>query len=128
MPRSQRPLAGAMLAFAVMLLAAGPVRADASADLTKLLRDYGDAEQKLKPRTAAERGDSRYLDGYDESATSAYLAARRGLNEETRAQLRRIDAAALEAQDGLTLASFRWDLGDGARGVKPRLAPNFPAP
>src|SRR4051812_25880498 len=57
----------------VTLVAAGPVRADAGADLTKLVRDYGAAEQKIRPRSAAERGDSRYLDGYDESASATYL-------------------------------------------------------
>src|ERR1700730_1072509 len=114
MRRSQTALAGALLGLAVAALLAAPVRADAGADLTKLLRDYGDAEQKLKPRTAAERGDSRYLDGYDESATGSYLAARRRINEDMRAKLEKIDAAALKAQDGLTLEIFRWDLEDEA--------------
>src|SRR4051812_12603762 len=97
------------------LIAAGPVRADAGTDLTKLVRDYGAAEQKIRPRSAAERGDSRYLDGYDESATATYLAARRRINEDSRARLDRIDAAALKAQDGLTFQIFRWDLEDEAR-------------
>ena len=89
MRRSQTALARAVLGLAVAALLAGPVHADAGSDLTKLLRDYGDAEQKLKPRAAAERGDSRYLDGYDESATSAYLAARRRINEDMHAQASR---------------------------------------
>ncbi len=126
MRRSQRALGRAALVVGfAALVAAGPVRADAGADLAKLVRDYGDAEQKIRPRTAAEHGDSRYLDGYDESATSAYLAARRRINEDIRARLEKIDATTLKPQDGLTLQIFRWDLDDEARELNPAIAENF---
>jgi uncharacterized protein (DUF885 family) len=126
MRRSQTTPARAALGlgFAVLLFAA-PAHADAGSDLTKLLRDYSDAEQKIRPRTAAERGDSRYLDGYDENATATYLTARRRINEDIRARLEKIDAAALKAQDGLTFEIFRWDLDDEARELNPAIAENF---
>jgi uncharacterized protein (DUF885 family) len=126
MRRSQTVLGRAALAIGLAaLVSAGVAHADAGSDLTKLLRDYGDAEQKLRPRASAERGDSRYLDGYDESATATYLAARRRINEDMRARLARIDAAALKAQDGLTFEIFRWDLDDEARELNPAIAENY---
>jgi len=106
-------------------VSAGPVHADAGSDLAKLLRDYSDAEQKVRPRAAAEHGDSRYLDGYDENATSVYLAARRRINEDMHARLEKIDAPALKAPDKLTFDIFRWDLDDEARELNPVIAENY---
>src|SRR5436309_2002440 len=64
----QTALGRAALAIGLAaLVSAGAAYADAGSDLTKLLRDYSDAEQKVRPRAAAEHGDSRYLDGYDQS-------------------------------------------------------------
>ncbi|MEA2824900.1 MAG: hypothetical protein QOF03_1382 [Alphaproteobacteria bacterium] len=124
--RFQTALCRAALAIGLaVFVSAGAAHADAGNDLTKLLRDYSDAEQKLRPRTAAEHGDSRYLDGYDENATSVYLAARRRINEDMHARLEKIDAPALKAQDKLTFEIFRWDLDDEARELNPVIAENY---
>ena len=126
MRRSQMALCRAALAIGLAaLVSAGPAYADADGDLSKLLRDYSDAEQKLRPLSAAEHGDSRYLDGYDENATANYLAARRRINGDIHARLETIDAAALKTQDRLTLEILRWDLDDEARELNPVIAENY---
>jgi uncharacterized protein (DUF885 family) len=126
MRRSQTALGRAALAIGLAaLVSAGPAYADADGDLSKLLRDYSDAEQKLRPLSAAERGDSRYLDGYDENATANYLTARRRINGDIHARLETIDAAALKTQDRLTLEILRWDLDDEARELNPVIAENY---
>jgi uncharacterized protein (DUF885 family) len=111
--------------FLAAVLAAGSVRADAGADLTKLLRDYREAGLKLRPTEAMERGDNRYLDRYDENLTAAYMNARRRINEDTRAKLQAIDAGGLKPQDGLSYEIFRWALDDEARELKPGIAERF---
>src|SRR5881394_2980777 len=105
----------AFLAIGVAIFAIGLAYADvpanirpiaaatgAGADFNKLLRDYREAELKLRPNEAIARGDERYLDRYDDSLTQSYLSARRRVNEETRKKLTAIDAAQLNAQDSLS--------------------------
>src|SRR5512144_1180500 len=79
-PANIRPIAAAV--------ASGP-----GAEFNKLLRDYREAELKLRPNEAIARGDERYLDRYDDSLTQAYLNGRRRINDETRKKLAAIDAS-----------------------------------
>ena len=105
-----------------------PVAAAASgpgAALDKLLRDYRDAELKLRPNAAIARGDERYLDHYDDSLTQSYLSGRRRINEETRSKLTAIDPSQLNAQDALSYDIFHWALEDESREVKPGIADRF---
>src|SRR3954464_812190 len=88
--------------------------ARAGADLNKLLRDYREAEFKLRPNEAIARGDERYLDRYDESLTQAYLNGRRRVSEDTRNKLAAIDPSSLNTQDALSYEIFRWALEDEA--------------
>jgi uncharacterized protein (DUF885 family) len=114
-----------LFVLAVACTAAGPVRADAGADLNRLLRDYREAELKVRPTTAIENGDNRYLDRFDENLTAKYLAERRRINQATRAKLDGINLAALKTQDGLSYEIFRWALEDEARELKPGVAETF---
>jgi len=59
----------------------------AGSELNRLLRDYREAELKLRPNEAIARGDERYLDRYDDSLTQSYLNGRRRVNEDTRNKL-----------------------------------------
>ena len=105
-----------------------PVAAAAGApatELNKLLRDYREAELKLRPNEAIARGDERYLDHYDDSLTQSYLDARRQVNEETRNKLAAIDPSRLNVQDALSYDIFRWSLDDESREVKPGIAERF---
>lgn len=99
--------------------------ADAGAELNRLLRDYREAELKLRPNEAIARGDERYLDRYDESLTQAYLNGRRRVNEDTRTKLAAVDAARLNAQDRLSYDIFRWALEDETRELRPGVAERF---
>src|SRR3569832_1203063 len=99
--------------------------ATAGNDLNKLLRDYREAETKLRPNRAIARGDERYLDRYDDSLTQSYLNGRRRVNEDTRKKLAAIDSTALKTQDALSYDIFRWALEDEARELKPGIAERF---
>src|SRR5678815_2242340 len=80
------------------------------AEFNKLLRDYREAELKLRPNEAIARGDERYLDRYDDSLTQSYLSGRRRVNEDTRNKLGAIESTALNTQDALSYEIFRWAL------------------
>jgi len=109
----------------IALAFGGPARADAGGDLTRLLRDYREAEFKLRPTTAMERGDDRYTDRYDENLTAAYMTGRRRINEDARTRLAGINPSALKPQDELSYEIFRWSLDDEARELKPGIAEHF---
>src|SRR4029077_597505 len=53
-----------------------------------------------------------YLDRNGEELTSAYLAAREKITNETRARLQSIDRSDLSAQDRLSFEIFLWSLDD----------------
>ena len=112
------------LLFTALMFAA-PVHADAGADLTGLMRSYREAELKLRPSTAIERGDDRYLDRYDENLTAAYMNARRKINDDTRDRLAAVDPSGMNPQDGLSYEIFRWALEDEARELQPGVAERF---
>ncbi len=103
----------------------GAARADASADLTRLLNDYRAAESALRPSAAMPLTDRRYLDRYDDDLTTAYLDARRKINSDTRSRLSSIDRKALRSQDQLTYDILDWSLGDDASELKPGIADRF---
>ena len=107
------------------LLAAGPARADASADLTKLLRDYREAEQKLSPPNATERREDGEVAIYDAKRTAAYMDARRRIVQDMRTRLTAIDPSGLKTQDGLSYEIFRWAIDDEDRELKPGIAERF---
>jgi uncharacterized protein (DUF885 family) len=100
----------------VCLFAAGPVHADAGADLNTLMRDTRASERQLRPEDTA---------AYDEKAIADTLNARRRINEDARGKLAAIDASALKAQDSLSYEIFRWSLDDEARELSPGIAENF---
>jgi uncharacterized protein (DUF885 family) len=97
----------------------GSAYADAAAELSGLLREYRQAESKLRPATAMQRGDTRYIDQYDEKLAATYFDARRRINEETRTKLAAIDPAGLKPQDTLSYEIFRWSLEDEGRELAP---------
>ena len=97
----------------------GSAYADPGTELSGLLREYRQAESKLRPSTAMQRGDTRYLDQYDENLSANYFNARRRINEQTRTKLAAIDAAGLTPQDALSYEIFRWSLDDEARELEP---------
>src|ERR1043166_5764670 len=88
--------------FPIVRPVAAASASGSGAALNKLLRDYREAELKLRPNEAIARGDERYLDRYDDSLTQSYLNGRRRVNEDTRNKLAAIDASPLNAQDHLS--------------------------
>ena len=107
------------------LLAAGPACADPAADLTKLLRDYREAEQKLRPPEATERRDDGEVAIYDAKRTGAYMDARRHIVQDMHTRLAAIDPSGLKTQDGLSYEIVRWSLDDEERELKPGIAERF---
>ncbi len=89
---------------------AGAARADAGADLARVLRDYQAAQANLRPTAR----DSANLDRNGEELKPAYIALRRKITEETRAQLARVDRTSLADQDRLSYDIFDWSLRDDA--------------
>ena len=100
----------------------GSAYADAASELSGLLREYRQAESKLRPATAMQRGDTRYLDQYDENLAADYFSARRRINDDTRAKLAKLDPTGLKPQDTLSYEIFRWSLDDEARELAPGIS------
>jgi uncharacterized protein (DUF885 family) len=124
--------------FFTALLAAGPAHPDAGlrhaaaatpaqagTDLTKLLRDYREAEQKLRPPDATERRGDGEVAIYDAKRTAAYMDARRRIVQDMRTRLTAIDPSGLTTQDELSYEIFRWALDDEERELKPGIAERF---
>ncbi len=109
-------LAAAAIVAAIFAFAPG-ARADDSADLTKLMKDYDETRLALNPSGALYRGDTRYLDRYEDNLTPKYLAVERKLNAEESARLAAIDRAKLSYQDQLSYDIFAWTLKDEADGL-----------
>jgi uncharacterized protein (DUF885 family) len=107
-----------VIGFAALVFS-GSARADAAGDLTKLLNDYRQAEQKV--RSAGERNDDRY----DAKLVAANMDARRRINGEMRTRLAAIDPSELKGQDELSYEIFHWALDDEQRELKPGIVEHF---
>jgi uncharacterized protein (DUF885 family) len=107
----------AAVVLAVCFAFAPSAMAGPSEDLAKVMKDYDEANLRLHPSAALYRGDTRYLDRYEDSLTPQYLAEARKLNQEERARLSAIDRAQLAYQDQLSYDIFAWTLKDDADGL-----------
>jgi uncharacterized protein (DUF885 family) len=112
-----------LLAFA--LLFAGVAQAAPSTELAALLKDYDDAHLKLYPTDALWRGDTRFLDKYEDTLTPEFLVEARRENADFRARLARIGAGGLDEEDRLSREIFAWQLDDEARSLAPGIAERF---
>src|SRR5579864_7532338 len=117
--RQLRPLKTISTIGFAALVFSGAARADAAGDLTKLLNDYRQAEQKL--RSAGERSEDRY----DAKLVAANMDSRRRVNGEMRTRLAAIDPLELKGQDALSYEIFRWALDDEQRELKPGIVEHF---
>ncbi len=113
------------LAFVFALFLAGAAQAAPSAGLAALFKDYDEAHLKLYPTDALWRGDSRYLDRYEDTLTPEFLREARKQNAAFRARLSRISRAGLDAEDALSYDIFAWQLDDEARSLAPGIAERF---
>lgn len=112
-----------ILAFA--LLFASAAQAAPSAELAALLKDYDDAHLKLYPTDALWRGDTRFLDKYEDTLSPEFLVEARKENADFRARLAGIDASGLDEEDQLSREIFAWQLDDEARALAPGIAERF---
>lgn len=112
-----------VLAFA--LLFAGTAQAAPSAELAALLKDYDDAHLALYPTDALWRGDTRFLDKYEDTLTPEFLVVARKENADFRARLAKVDADHLDEEDRLSREIFAWQLDDEARALAPGIAERF---
>jgi uncharacterized protein (DUF885 family) len=113
------------VAFVLGLLVAGVAHAAPSAKLAALLKDYDDAHLKLYPTDALWRGDTRFLDKYEDTLTPEFLVEARKENADFRARLTAIDANTLDDEDRLSREIFAWQLDDEARALAPGIAERF---
>ncbi|HVP84650.1 MAG TPA: DUF885 domain-containing protein [Rhizomicrobium sp.] len=113
------------LAFVFALFLAGAAHAAPSSELSTLLKDYDDAHLKLYPTDALWRGDTRYLDKYEDTLTPEFLVEARKENAAFRARLSKISREALDAEDALSYDIFAWQLDDEARLLAPGIAERF---
>jgi len=113
------------LAFVFALFLAGVAHAAPSAELSTLLKDYDDAHLKLYPTDALWRGDTRYLDRYEDTLTPEFLVEARKEKAAFRARLSKISREALDAEDALSYDIFAWQLGDEAHLLAPGIAERF---
>ena len=111
----KRVLAAA--AFAAALLASAPAMAGPAEDLAKLMKDYDEAILRLYPSAALYRGDTRYLDRYEDNLTPEFLAEARKLSKEYTDRLTPIDRSQLNYQDQLSYDIFAWTMKDQAEGL-----------
>ena len=111
-----------LLSFA--LLFAGVAQAAPSTELAAL-KDYDDAHLKLYPTDALWRGDTRFLDKYEDTLTPEFLVEARKENADFRARLARIGARGLDEEDRLSRKIFAWQLDDEARSLAPGIAERF---
>lgn len=111
--------------LALVLLFAGAAQAAPSADLAALLHDYDEAHLKLYPSDALGRGDTRYLDRYEDNLTPEFLAEARKENADFRARLKAIARAGLDEEDRLSYDIFAWQLADDAGALAPGVAEHF---
>jgi len=120
-----RIVRSAVIVGLLALLPAAGYGADSDATLERLLRDYRNSESRLDSSSSMELSDQRYLERYEDDLLPAYVAARRKINEETRAKLNAIDRTSLKGQDQLSYDIFGWSLSDDAEGLKPGIADRF---
>jgi len=104
-------------AFAVALLASAPAFAAAADDLNKLMKDYDEQILTLYPSAALYRGDTRYLDRYEDNLTPEFLAKARALSAEDTTRLKAIDRSQLDYQDQLSHDIFAWTMEDQQEGL-----------
>ncbi|HEY4126402.1 MAG TPA: DUF885 domain-containing protein [Rhizomicrobium sp.] len=112
-----------VLAFA--LLFAAVAHAAPSADLATLFKDYDEAHLKLYPTDALWRGDTRYLDRYEDNLTPEFLVEARKENADFRARLAKIARGPLDEEDGLSYDIFAWQLADDQSALAPGIAEHF---
>jgi uncharacterized protein (DUF885 family) len=111
--------------LALAFLFAGAAQAAPSAELAALLKDYDDAHLKLYPTDALWRGDTRFLDKYEDTLTPEFLAEARKDNADFRARLAAIGASGLGEEDRLSREILAWQLDDEARALAPGIAERF---
>ena len=104
-------------AFAVALFASAPAMAGAAEDLATLMKDYDEAILRLYPSASLYRGDTRYLDRYEDNLTPQFLAEARTLSKEYTGRLNTIDRAQLNYQDQLSYDIFAWTMKDQQEGL-----------
>lgn len=104
-------------AFAAALLASAPAFASATGDLDSLMKDYDEQILTLYPSAALYRGDTRYLDRYEDNLTPEFLAKARALSAEDTARLKAIDRGKLDYQDQLSYDIFAWTMQDQQEGL-----------
>src|SRR6185312_9195022 len=105
------------LVLAFVLLFAGAAQAAPSAELATLLKDYDDAHLKLYPTDALWRGDTRFLDKYEDTLTPGFLVEARKENVGFRARLAAISTNGLDQEDRLSREIFAWQLDDEKRAL-----------
>jgi uncharacterized protein (DUF885 family) len=111
--------------LALAFLFAGAAQAAPLAELAALLKDYDDAHLKLYPTDALWRGDTRFLDKYEDTLTPEFLAEARKDNADFRARLAAIGASGLGEEDRLSREILAWQLDDEARALAPGIAERF---
>ena len=111
--------------LALAFLFAGAAQAAPSTELAALLKDYDDAHLKLYPTDALWRGDTRFLDKYEDTLTPEFLAEARKDNADFRARLAAIGASGLGEEDRLSREILAWQLDDEARALAPGIAERF---
>lgn len=120
-----KPLRVACLMLLLLIVPATPLLAAPSPVLAQLLKDYDEANLRLHPSTALWRGDTRYLDRYEDDLTAAYLVDAHKNNTDFKTRLNAIDRAKLDAEDQLSYDIFAWQLDDDARLLAPGIAEHF---
>ena len=102
---------------AALVAFAPQVQASATDDLQKLMKDYDEQILMLYPSAALYRGDTRYLDRYEDNLTPEFLAKARAFSAEDTARLKAIDRVELGYQDQLSYDIFAWTMKDQADGL-----------
>jgi hypothetical protein len=120
-----KPMRVPCLMLLLLIVPATPLLAAPSPVLAQLLKDYDEANLRLHPSTALWRGDTRYLDRYEDDLTAAYLVDAHKNNTDFKTRLNAIDRAKLDAEDQLSYDIFAWQLDDDARLLAPGIAEHF---
>ena len=108
----------AVLGIFLLIGTASAFAADPGAELSRALRDYRSAEQRLPREPDLARGD----DGsqhYDQRGEFANIEARKRINETARTRIEKLDPAGMRPQDRLSWSIFKWQLDDEQRELQP---------
>ncbi|MGQ0742460.1 MAG: DUF885 domain-containing protein [Alphaproteobacteria bacterium] len=106
----------AAAAFAAALVCTPALGAPAD-DLGVLMKDYDETLLRLYPTIALYRGDTRYLDRYEDNLMPEFVAEARGLVDSFQQRLAGIGRSELGYQDQLSYDIFSWQLNDQKEGI-----------